>query len=345
MSIRLQYFTVLVPLARIRAVPGLEARLAQKFPGGVTDEHLWSLSSMGPPRDVGDYFEAEGLQLREMVDGVRTWKDLCVVDYYDGPTNPCPWLEVDLADHLVWLRGTKPGPVAGPPFVDAEPIKVVPATIPAVPGTSVAPPAIAAAERDARAVTVLYAVLLAAVLYALFFAPVTALTENGDLRFYSPPLAAVVLIVPFALLLLRVALPFTLGPGAVFVHHRPVTGEIPRALGALGLTALTIGAASLEITSLWLPWIVTPILAYSLCDWGSTVLAPGFYRCAPLFRRTPLGRLGAGFVVVVGAWRVALYAGRYPVRQLLQVPSPPEGADVLRHLQASYGIEPATEPR
>jgi len=40
--------------------------------------------------------------------------NLCVVDYYEGPTNPCDWLEYDPARHVAWLKGSAPGELAGP---------------------------------------------------------------------------------------------------------------------------------------------------------------------------------------------------------------------------------------
>ena len=40
------------------------------------------------------------------------WQDLCVVDWrLGGPTLPCDWLSVDVANRTAHLKGTYPGSV------------------------------------------------------------------------------------------------------------------------------------------------------------------------------------------------------------------------------------------
>ncbi len=114
MAIRIQFITVIVRLDRIAAAPGLEAELAHRFPNAWRDDHLWAFAAMVPPHHIISVFEAAGLTLRDFSSGERRWKDVCIVDYYNGPTNPCDWLSVDDHQKIAWLAGTAPGAVAEP---------------------------------------------------------------------------------------------------------------------------------------------------------------------------------------------------------------------------------------
>src|SRR5262245_20086249 len=113
MAVRFQFITLIVPLERIRQVPGLRERLNERGLPSWEDEHLWATSSMAPVGDLVEYFESEGLVPRDFSTGVRMWKDMCVVDAFDGPTNPCSWLEFDILEQIAWKRGTLPGEVRG----------------------------------------------------------------------------------------------------------------------------------------------------------------------------------------------------------------------------------------
>ena len=68
---------------------------------------------MSPIGDLVEYLESEGLTPRDFSTGVRMWKDICIVDEFDGPTNPCPWIDVDMLQQIAWKRGTPPGEVRG----------------------------------------------------------------------------------------------------------------------------------------------------------------------------------------------------------------------------------------
>lgn len=97
----------------MRQVPGLRERLKERGLVSWEDEHLWATSSMSPVGDLVAYLESEGLTPRDVSAGVRIWKDICVVDALDGPTNPCPWLAVDMLEQIAWKRGAPPGEVRG----------------------------------------------------------------------------------------------------------------------------------------------------------------------------------------------------------------------------------------
>jgi hypothetical protein len=368
MSVRIQFFTVVVPLSRIRAIAGLEQRLHQKYQG-FQDEHLWSVSSMAPPSDVGDYLASEGLVLREEVNGVRTWRDMCVVDYYEGPTNPCPWLEVDMHAHVAWLKGSPPGAIVGPTPHEPAPFKLMPTAdgfVPTMGPPSSAPAArapaphapaatanpslpglLADARSNATAITVLYTVLSVSALGAILFSEYSRFMTSTDEWGYSPyhpQYAAVFLLVPIALAAYRLFVAQSLGPDALMVHYRPISLEVQegRVLGSMGLTIASIFAAGNEQTDFWAPWLIMPIVAYMLCGWDSTIIERGVYRASPFFRPTPLGTHQVGFVLVRGRGvRVALFLGRTPTRSLTQVAAEPDAVALAFHLNDAYGIPPA----
>ncbi len=145
MAVKVQFMSLVVPRARIAAVPGLAERLAKAFPNAWQDDHLWVTASMGSVAEIGAWLERQGLTLREQLPGGgRVWRDVCAVDYYDGPTLPCAWLGYDPGGKVAWLAGTSPGQVVGPVREhEAAPIKLSAPTSPA----SAPPPAAAPAAR------------------------------------------------------------------------------------------------------------------------------------------------------------------------------------------------------
>lgn len=361
MSVRLQFFTVVVPLQRIRAIPGLEGRLTAKY-GGFADEHLWSVSSMSPPREMAPYLESEGLVPREMVNGIRTWRDMCVVDYYEGPTNPCPWLEIDMSAHVAWLKGTAPGALVGPTPHEPAPPKWMPETgwmVPGAPGPSSAPapraaspsPDTARVLADARQngllITVLYAVLSAVALGAVIYTDLSRWMTGPDVYGYAtyhPHLAGALLFIPLALAAYRLFVATSLGPDALLVHYRPLSLEMQegRVLGSIMLTLGSLYASGNEDMYLWAPWMMMPFAAFMLAGWDSTIVQRGSYRPSPLFRPMTTAGLEIGFVIVRGRGpRVALFSGRYPIRPLTQVANETEAVTLALHLDSAFGIPPA----
>jgi hypothetical protein len=120
MAIQLEYINVIVQLEKIREKLGDEA-LKNRFLTSTDtcwhDRHLFREGCMNEYDldDILDGWEEEGLELLTVVDGKKYWKDLCVVHSGHGPSYPCEWIEYDREKNIVWLKGTEPGPVAGPP--------------------------------------------------------------------------------------------------------------------------------------------------------------------------------------------------------------------------------------
>ncbi|PCC74917.1 hypothetical protein SAMN02745121_08404 [Nannocystis exedens] len=129
MAVRIQFTTLLIRIDRLTAVaPDGVAAITARWSPSWRDEHLLAVAFMDMgARDLAAELEGMGLVLRDTSTGERVWRDIAVVDYYDGPTLPCAWLECDLARHVAWLKGTVPGPIAGPEREHEEaPVRVSP---------------------------------------------------------------------------------------------------------------------------------------------------------------------------------------------------------------------------
>jgi hypothetical protein len=121
MAIRLEFFSLIVPISRIdEHYPGGFKRFRLLFgPGfGATrwhDEYLYREGAMNPGdvRYLVEGWESFGLEPFKELDGKQYWKDMCVVDYFGGPTLPCEWLEHDRDTYSVSLKGEPKGEVIG----------------------------------------------------------------------------------------------------------------------------------------------------------------------------------------------------------------------------------------
>jgi hypothetical protein len=134
MAVRIKFLSVVVPIERINGstLPsGLDGLVAQY--GAAQGKSFWHDESLYVefamnPNDVQaivQRWESLGLTSKVETNGVRTWKDLCVVDFYQGPTLSCSWLNYDANQHLAWKKGTEPGQIIGPDLEgDANPLFV-----------------------------------------------------------------------------------------------------------------------------------------------------------------------------------------------------------------------------
>ena len=129
MAVLIQFTTLLVRIDRLMAVTSDGVvDIMRGWPQYWRDQHLVAVPFMDMgAAELAAELERWGLTLRDTSSGTTTWKDICVVDYYDGPTNPCPWLEYDPEEHIAWLKGTPQGRVAGPEHRHEDaPIRVTP---------------------------------------------------------------------------------------------------------------------------------------------------------------------------------------------------------------------------
>ena len=122
MAIALEYLDFIVPIETIKA----------KYPGGWAaclsdhdhliagrvwyDDHLFRDGAMSPQdiEHIVTRWQSLGFEPDEERDGMRCWKDVCVVSGpLCQPTLPCDWLEVDENGRVAWFMGTERGDVVG----------------------------------------------------------------------------------------------------------------------------------------------------------------------------------------------------------------------------------------
>lgn len=122
MAIELEFLNLVVPVQRIKDLyrGGWAAYLAdnQKRLGKI----LWhdldlvhACGAMDPEMDdvlIGN-FTSLGFTATEVVDGRTVWRDFCVLNAFGISQHQCPWLVVDGAARIAWMRGTEPGVVVG----------------------------------------------------------------------------------------------------------------------------------------------------------------------------------------------------------------------------------------
>ena len=121
MAIRLELFNLIVPIKVInRYYPGgfraLVAENQSMFGGKLWhDGHLFRYGAMNPTdiQALVEFWIKKGLTPFEERNGKKCWKDMCVVDFFGGPTLPCDWLEHDPTDHSAYLKGKPKGQVIG----------------------------------------------------------------------------------------------------------------------------------------------------------------------------------------------------------------------------------------
>jgi hypothetical protein len=123
MAVALEYLSIVVPIRKIdrcKSLGGFRGFLrSQGFPGlGAQwhDEFLFREGAMNAT-DIEvmiAVWKNRGLKPTRREDGSLYWKDLCVIDCFNGSTLPCRWIEVDLKNRCAWLKNTPKGEICGP---------------------------------------------------------------------------------------------------------------------------------------------------------------------------------------------------------------------------------------
>lgn len=123
MAVKVKFLSVVVPIENINksSIEGGLSGLLKQFGNSRgksfwLDEHLYVEFAMNPIdiQSLVEKWESLGLSSRTEEGGQRMWRDLCVVDFYQGPTLPCRWLTFDPNANTVWRSGTAPGAIVGP---------------------------------------------------------------------------------------------------------------------------------------------------------------------------------------------------------------------------------------
>jgi hypothetical protein len=122
LAVKLEFINLIMPIQRIRDLypGGWEAFLGDnvKRIGRV----LWSDLTLVRATGCMDSSEVDGLITRysclgftatESIGGVPFWKDFCVLDAFGRSQYDCPWIMVDGAERVAWLREGDPGGVVG----------------------------------------------------------------------------------------------------------------------------------------------------------------------------------------------------------------------------------------
>ncbi len=123
MAIQLEFSSVIIPIfniQRCRSLGGFRKYLEGlgMLVGDIYwyDEFLFRDGAMhyAEIAQIVNAWEAQGLRGLVQRNGREEWGDVCVVDYRDGLTRPCPWLEYDAEHHCVYMTGTPMGAIVGP---------------------------------------------------------------------------------------------------------------------------------------------------------------------------------------------------------------------------------------
>lgn len=130
MALFLQFISVVIPIETIekkcKHLGGFKGilELNKKWVGKkiLYDQYLYKDGAMGS-YDIGiivDFWEKQGLIPTETKNGKAYWKDLCVVDFVDGATMPCEWLEYDRVTFTAWMREKPKGDIVKSTQYDAH---------------------------------------------------------------------------------------------------------------------------------------------------------------------------------------------------------------------------------
>ena len=119
MAIKLEFCNVIVPVKSIRERLGddvFENQFSQITDINWRDEHLFRDGCMNPSDldEILDDWQGRGFELLTVIDGEKSWKDLCVVHSGYGPSYRCDWIQYDRQENIVWLKGRPRGVTIGP---------------------------------------------------------------------------------------------------------------------------------------------------------------------------------------------------------------------------------------
>ena len=128
MAIALQFFSVIIPIKNIskakdfNSLTKVLSRYNPSILGKIIchDDYLLKDSAMnyGDIEDILRFWEDQGLILKEKINNQEYWKDVCVVDFFNGPTLPCDWLEfvssTDTSRSYVYLKNNPVGEIIEP---------------------------------------------------------------------------------------------------------------------------------------------------------------------------------------------------------------------------------------
>lgn len=121
MAIKLEFLSLVVARQRIEEIypDGWSGCLSDHAKSlGKTiwyDDHLFRAGAMDPEMidDLITKWTRLGFKATEVAEGKTVWQDFCVVTSYGVSKHQCPWIEVDSAMRVAWLRGVERREVFG----------------------------------------------------------------------------------------------------------------------------------------------------------------------------------------------------------------------------------------
>jgi hypothetical protein len=123
MAIKLEFINVIVPNATLEAVFAEQGgfEFFKQSYGAMKDmvcydAHICRVDGAMNWADVDDlvhWWEDRGLVGLADTDSGKQWRDFCVAASFSGPTYRCDWLEFDVVDNAVSMRGQPKGRIVG----------------------------------------------------------------------------------------------------------------------------------------------------------------------------------------------------------------------------------------
>jgi hypothetical protein len=121
MAISLEFLNLVVPIHRIKEIypDGWSGCLRDhaKSIGRIVwyDDHLFRTGAMD--FDMMDHLIEKwtrlGFEATELVEGKTVWTDFCVLGSFGSSQHQCPWLVVDRAERIAWMRDAERGEAIG----------------------------------------------------------------------------------------------------------------------------------------------------------------------------------------------------------------------------------------
>ena len=122
MAVAIEFINFIVPVSLIhkRYPGGWDQCLAdhEHMIGGKVwfDDYLFRDGAMNPMdmKSIVKWWENQGFEVISEIDGMRRFKDGCVVEgMFGGTTLPCDWISIAEGGSAVYLKDTVPGAIVG----------------------------------------------------------------------------------------------------------------------------------------------------------------------------------------------------------------------------------------
>jgi hypothetical protein len=124
MAVLIKYHNIIIPIERLKEITTISKFLKhlkkEKINNTWQDEHLLVIGGIMGPYDVktiAEKLEVLGLNLYKDNSYFKSFDDICIIDFVNGPTRKCSWLEYKLNPwdiSYAWLKGKEIGNIIKP---------------------------------------------------------------------------------------------------------------------------------------------------------------------------------------------------------------------------------------